>query len=246
MKANGGSMKDKYYNGHVDYEDIEKLNKEELDTLAENLSENNKKLKRLLLECWKKKIKTFACCKGHDEENMAYLGLEIDEESIDYVNLLLNNLEKEDYRIISISSANNGIFDNPNQNRFAFDIQIDFTHANHLFDTLYSYLKITKKEELNDLLKHSILIDQIFSKTNISTCIMKSNKGNMVIDITKPNTSPKYNGDLENNIKSIKEKGKIICNRFDCTEESLIKFIRCFYKDYNPNKIKRKEQNFSS
>ena len=172
---------------------------------------------------------------------MAYLGLEIDEESIDYVNLLLNNLEKEDYKIMSISSANNGIFDNPNQNRFAFDIQIDFTHANHLFDTLYSYLIITKKEELNDLLKHSILIDQIFSNTNISTCIMKKNKGNMILDITKPNTSIKYNGDLENNIKSIKEKGKIICNRFDCTEESITNFIRCFYKDYNPSKIKRKE-----
>ena len=48
MKTNGGSMKDKYYSGHVDYEDIQKLNEEELDTLAEKLSENNKKLKHLL------------------------------------------------------------------------------------------------------------------------------------------------------------------------------------------------------
>ena len=236
-------MNNKYYTGHVDFEDIIKLPKEKKEELATILSEGNDKLKELLLLCWKKKIKTFACCKGHDKYNLAYLGFEIDDNSIDFVNFLLNNLEPTDYSVLSISSANNDVFDISNLNRFAFDIQIDYRQSNHLFETLISYLKIrNKKEEVNDLLKHSIIINQIFLNSEISTCIMKTNKNKMRIDITKPKTHnpPHYDGNINKVIENIKSKNKILINQYDCNNESLISFIRCFYKNYNPNKIKRR------
>lgn len=236
-------MNNKYYNGHIDFEDIQKLPKEKKAELATILSEGNEKLKELLLLCWKKKIKTFACCKGHDKYNLAYLGFEIDDNSIDFVNLLLNNLEPTDYSVLSISSANNDVFDISNLNRFAFDIEIDYRQSNHLFETLISYLKIrNKKEEVNDLLKHSIIINQIFLNSEISTCIMKTNKNKMRIDITKPKTHnpPHYDGNINKVIENIKSKNKILINQYDCNNESLISFIQCFYKNYNPNKIKRR------
>ncbi|MBQ8131241.1 MAG: hypothetical protein IJ193_01985 [Bacilli bacterium] len=235
-------MKDKYYSGHVDFEDIEKMTKEEKMILAKTLSEGNKKLERLLLNCWKHKINTFACCKGHDKYNMAYLGFVIDENSFDYTNQLLNNLEPTDYSFISISSANNDVFDNPKDNRFAIDIQIDYRYSNHLFDTLNSYLSIRTEERINELLKHGILLNQIFLQSEISTCIMKNNKEEMLIDITKAkeHRPPKLDGDLEKNIQSIKQSDTILCNRYNCTNDSLKRLIRCFYKNYNPDKIKRK------
>ena len=246
MKLTGGSMNNKYYTGHVDFDDIKKLPKEKKEELATILSEGNNKLKELLLLCWKKKIKTFACCKGHDKFNLAYLGFEIDDNSIDFVNMLLNNLESTDYSVLSLSSANNYVFDNPNLNRFAFDIQIDYRQSNHLFETLISYLKIrNKKEEVNDLLKHSIIINQIFTNSEISTCIMKTNKDTLRIDIKKAlnHSTNKYVGSLEKNIESIKSNNKILCNQYSCNNESLINFIKCFYKNYNPNKIKRRTNN---
>lgn len=236
-------MNNKYYTGHVDFEDIIKLPKEKKEELATILSEGNDKLKELLLLCWKKKIKTFACCKGHDKYNLAYLGFEIDDNSIDYVNMLINNLESTDYSVLSLSSANNYVFDISNLNRFAFDIQIDYRQSNHLFETLISYLKIrNKKEEVNDLLKHSIIINQIFVNSEISTCIMKTNRNKMRIDITKPKTHnpPHYDGNINKVIENIKSKNKILINQYDCNNESLISFIQCFYKNYNPNKIKRR------
>lgn len=235
-------LKDKYYSGHVDFEDIQKKTEEEKNNLAKNLSEGNHSLERLLRNCWKNKIKTFACCKGHDKYNMAYLGFEIDENSIDYINRLLNNLEPTDYSFISISSANNDVFDNPKDNRFAFDIQIDYRYSNHLFETMNSYLSIRTEERLNELLKHGILINQIFLHSEISTCIMKNNKEELIIDITKAkeHKSPSIDGDLEKNIQSIKQSDTILCNRYNCTNDSLKEFIRCFYKNYNPDKIKRK------
>ena len=243
MKLTGGSMNNKYYRGHVDFEDIKKLSPDKKDDLATILSEGNNKLKEYLLNCWKHNIKTFACCKGHDKYNLAYVGFEIDENSIDYINMLLNNLESIDYSVLSISSANNDVFDNPKLGRFAFDIQIDYKHSNHLFETLNSYLSIrNKKEKLNELLKHSILINQIFINSEISTCIMKTNKNKLRIDITKPKTHnpPHYDGNLDKVIENIKSKNKILLNQYDCNNESLINFIRCFYKNYNPNKIKRR------
>ena len=237
-------MNNKYYTGHVDFEDIIKLPKEKKEELATILSEGNDKLKDLLLLCWKKKIKTFACCKGHDKYNLAYLGFEIDDNSLDFVNLLLNNIEPTDYSVLSLSSANNYVFDITNLTRFAFDIQIDYKHADHLFETLTSYLKIrNKKEDINDLLKHSILINQIFLNSEISTCIMKTNNDKLRIDITKPKTrkSPKYAGSLDKNINNIQTNKKILCNQYSCNNDSLIRFIRCFYKNYNPNKIKKKK-----
>ena len=61
-------------NVHIDFYD-KNSNKEEI---AEQFSEGDPELKKVLLELWKNNIKTVACCRGHnDKEMIEYVDLGI-------------------------------------------------------------------------------------------------------------------------------------------------------------------------
>ena len=70
MVYNDGKVHIDFYDKNSNYEEI-----------AEQFSEGDPQLKRVLLELWKNNIRTVACCRGHSDKEIPYITLIIDNNS---------------------------------------------------------------------------------------------------------------------------------------------------------------------
>lgn len=130
------------------------LNRVSLDELknnqenfAENFSEGNPNLKRLLLTLWDKNIETVGCCAGHELETgyeNANIGIKFDN-IINYLPALINKLIQTnlDFRIGFNLGTNNG------GKLTGFTIK-DPKDTNELFITLTDELKKLNEESFDD------------------------------------------------------------------------------------------------
>lgn len=69
----------------------------DIEKAIQDFSEGNIYLEKLLLECYKNNIKTFACCTGHEnEESLPYIAFPYSKENEQFICCLLSELKDSD------------------------------------------------------------------------------------------------------------------------------------------------------
>ncbi|MDO4996312.1 MAG: hypothetical protein Q4E69_03960 [Bacilli bacterium] len=238
-------MSRNFYSSYIDCNNILKLEKEDRNILAYNLSEGNDDLRKLLLNCWNNNIKTFSCCKGHDEYYPQF-AFELDtNQSITLANALLNH---QDDFTFCINSQNFGLFEDKLAQTLTFsvgDINAKSKNSTDLFTKINNIIMYNdfKNEELNELLVHALNIDKLFKNTHISaTLTIQDNNLNLNIrNYENYVPSIKRSSTTLNHyiIEDLKHKKLNAYIDQDLSKEELVDFLDTFYYDYKEKSRKK-------
>lgn len=225
-------MKDKRYLDAVN-RDVLKLTKTEREFFANKYSEGCIQLEKLLNDLWDLGVETKGCCRGHDD-NLSYISMVIDDNSIDIINNLINKFLTDDKfslnTIVALSyNCNFGMifslsFEKNDINKFLF-LDENLKRSNDFNCYLDDFIKIKEKYDDDNYFCNLILkdysailhIEDQFDKIEeIYACYLSE----LLEDAD-------YNIDLYDNIKNI------FCY---CDDNSLKKLIVLL--DMNKKKIK--------
>lgn len=137
---------------------------------ARDFSEGNKELEQLLLNCFGKRIKTTACCGGHEDKNRKpYISFSYSSENEQYIYAIISKLKDSGFcfrynklsngkSFFSIEegqsfnfSKDSTLFDDINTVINSFDIENDY--YSELPRDLQKYISIIKTSEDDEILK---------------------------------------------------------------------------------------------
>ena len=214
-----------YNDGHVHMEFYDKS--VDMENLAEDYSEGDDKLKKVLLSLWDNGIITTACCKGHDDGRIAYLSFAINDRIKKIIQATSEYLYLQDGKI-ELDFESNG----KDYNSFTVYMVNSKDKEDH-YNFLNSLLsqKLEEYDEQSNILKYGNCLLK-FARTMGLNCRFIVEKNNMMFGFSKPDEILMFNDNsptLDEIITSIKETGNMPLCALNCSEKSLQELINIIY-----------------
>lgn len=217
MSYNDGNEHIAFYNENVDRKQI-----------AEQFSEGDFLLRDVLLELWESGIKTTACCKGHDDNNIAYISLIMDKNSQNLIQSICNYIYFQgDNLELSFTSANNKDYD-------TFIIYMANEETKYRFINFISNFLITENQIVDIKNRIPLYANYLlsFARKAGLDCRYLVNADEMMVGFNKPGTLSIFGENsplLDNILDQIKDTGNLPLIPMKCSEQSIESFLSVIY-----------------
>ena len=165
--------KDSLNDGHV-----KEVTPDMFEKAANDFSEGNEALKKLLEYCFENGIKTQACCSGHEGKKMPYIQFELDENNMGAILKMLKHLSLGDI-ITNFSFVKQpGVTSH-------FHVSMDKDKYNEGFEQILGALQQEKEVEISDLDNTTQQIVKSMQKHSVLNSYMEigENKDNISIAV---------------------------------------------------------------
>ena len=211
------------YNNGQSYNNFFSASAEVKGKLAKDFSEGNLKLEKLLIDMWDNGIKTNSCCNGHDDGRSWFLSFEVDENSKQVVNDLINIVGVVDSDSIELDFY-------PIKDKLSLSVNSSSEYKDFLLHFMHSSVTNRKSYFENDILNNVTYIEKLAKRLNLDYRFAM-NKGEMAFALYPKGSMVFFSGDMPN-IADVRNGG-FQFRPYKCDSESLKTFLSQIYPEIN-------------